>query len=138
MTDTKIWDLQPEQPLYPDNYYSVKDWSDKLKYNREYSPGVEVSNDNTEGGTPYEVRLNRIRNSLFGFELASDKLPSFMQMEDLFPLRYDTNTHHLMMTNPSYSTDGTPQSHWYNLFTHDDGINYNHEAAELFAFALDK
>lgn len=124
--------------INPDNYYSVKDWSDKLKYNREYSPGVEVSNDNTEGGTPYEVRLNRIRNSLFGFELASDKLPSFMQMEDLFPLRYDTNTHHLMMTNPSYSTDGTPESHWYNLFTHDDGINYNHEAAELFAFALDK
>ena len=44
-----------------------------------------------------------------------------MQMEDLFPLRYDTNTHHLMMCNPSYSTDGTPQSHWENLFTKDDG-----------------
>ena len=65
----------------------------------------------------YEDRLNRINTSLFGYEFPSDKLPSFMQMEDLFPLRYDTNTHHLMMTNPSYSTDGTPLSHWENLFT---------------------
>lgn len=124
--------------INPDNYETVKDWSEKLKYNREYAPGVEVSNDNDTGGTPYEIRLERIRNSLFGYELASDKLPSFMQMEDLFPLRYDTNTHLLMMTNPSYSTDGTPESHWYNLFTHDDGIEYNRKVGELFAYALDK
>lgn len=124
--------------INPDNYFAVKDWSEKLKYSREYAPGVEVSNDNTEGGTPYEIRLERIRNSLFGFEFASDKLPSFMQMEDLFPLRYDTNTHLLMMTNPSYSTDGSAESHWYNLFTHADGIEYNRKAGELFAYALDK
>ena len=124
--------------INPDNYETVKDWSEKLKYNREYAPGVEVSNDNDTGGTPYEIRLERIRNSLFGYEFASDKLPSFMQMEDLFPLRYDTNTHLLMMTNPSYSTDGTPESHWYNLFTHDDGIEYNRKVGELFAYALDK
>ena len=43
-----------------------------------------------------------------------------------------------MMTNPSYSTDGTPESHWYNLFTHADGIEYNRKAGELFAYALDK
>lgn len=124
--------------INPEDYENVKNWSEQLKYNREYAPGVEVSNDNSVGGTSYEQRLDKIRNSLFGYMLASDKLPSFMQMEDLFPLRYDTNTHHLMMTNPSYSTDGTPQSHWYNLFTHDDGINYNKKAGELFAFALDK
>ena len=59
-----------------------------------------------------------------------------MQMEDLFPLRYDTNTHHLMMTNPSYSTDGTPLSHWENLFTKDDGRAYNAKVAELFIYAL--
>lgn len=122
--------------INPDNYYNIKDWSEKLKYNRDYAPGVEVSNDNDTGGTPYEIRLERMRNSLFGYELPSDKLPSFMQMEDLFPLRYDTNTHHLMVTNPSYSTDGTPQSHWYNLFTHDDGIEYNKKVGELFAYAL--
>ena len=85
-----------------------------------------------------EKKLERIRNCLFGFELASDKLPSFMQMEDIFPLRHDTSTHSLMMTNPSFSTDNSPESHWYNLFTHSDGIEYNKKVAELFAFALDK
>ena len=80
--------------------------------------------------------MNRIRNVIFGFEMASDKLPSFMQMEDLFPLRYDTNTHHLMMSNPSYSLDGTPESHWRELFTKDDGRFYNHQVGEIFAYAL--
>ena len=103
-----------------DNYDDVKFWSYKLKYERTYAPGVEVSNDNDEGGTSYESRLNRINTILFAYEYPSDKLPSFMQMEDLFPLRYDTNTHHLMMTNPSYSTDATPFSHWENLFAKED------------------
>ncbi len=120
----------------PDNYDKVKCWSEKLKYNKDYAPGVEVSNDNDEGGRSYEERLNRINSSLFAYEYPSDKLPSFMQMEDLFPLRYDTNTHHLMMTNPSYSTDGTPQSHWENLFTKEDGRNYNSKAGELFCHAM--
>lgn len=119
-----------------DDLDTVKDWSTKLKYSRDYAPGVEVSNDNTEGGTPYETRLHRIRNALFGFEHASDKLPSFMQMEDLFPLRYDTNTHHLMMCNPSYSLDRSPESHWQELFTKDDGRYYNHQVGEIFAHAL--
>jgi hypothetical protein len=41
-----------------------------------------------------------------------------------------------MMANPSYSTDGTPQSHWENLFAKDDGREYNKKAAELFAHSL--
>jgi len=122
--------------IEPDNYDAVKDWSTRLKYNEEYSPGVEVSNDNDEGGRSYENRLQRINTILFGYEFPSDKLPSFMQMEDIFPLRYDTSTHHIMMTNPSYSTDGTPASHWENLFTKDDGREYNNKVAELFCHAL--
>ena len=59
-----------------------------------------------------------------------------MQMDDLFPLRYDTNTHHLMMTNSSYSTDGSTLSHWENLFAKDDGRLYNKLVGELFAYAL--
>lgn len=120
----------------PDDFNNVKEWSKKLKFNREYAPGIEVSNDNDNGGSRYEDRLNRINSCLFGYEYPSDKLPSFMQMEDLFPLRYDTSTHHLMMTNPSYSTDGTPESHFRNLFTTDDGRAYNARAAELFVHAL--
>ncbi len=120
----------------PDDFNNVKDWSEKFKYSREYAPGIEVSNDNDNGGSRYEDRLNRINTCLFGYEYPSDKLPSFMQMEDLFPLRYDTSTHHLMMTNPSYSTDGTPESHWENLFTQEDGRAYNLKVGELFANAL--
>ncbi len=122
--------------VHVDDFDTVKYWSEKLKYNRTYAPGVEVSNDNDTGGRSYEDRLNRIKNCFFAFTYPSDKLPSFMQMEDLFPLRYDTNTHHLMMTNPSYSTDGTPLSHWENLFTKDDGKFYNHQVGEIFAYAL--
>ena len=122
--------------VHVDDFETVKYWSEKLKYYRIYAPGVEVSNDNDTGGRSYEERLNRIKNCFFAFTYPSDKLPSFMQMEDLFPLRYDTNTHHLMMTNPSYSIDGTPQSHWENLFTKDDGRYYNHQVGEIFAYAL--
>lgn len=120
----------------PDNFENVKQWSEKFKFSREYAPGIEVSNDNDNGGSRYEDRLNRINTCLFGYEYPSDKLPSFMQMEDLFPLRYDTSTHHLMMTNPSYSTDGTPESHWENLFTKDDGRAFNARVGELFVHAL--
>ena len=120
----------------PENYDKVKCWSMKFKYNKDYAPGVEVSNDNDIGGRSYEERLKRINSILFAYEYPSDKVPSFMQMEDLFPLRYDTNTHLLMMTNPSYSTDGTAKTHWENLFTKEDGRNYNAKVGELFSYAL--
>lgn len=121
--------------IEPDSFDEVKKHSMDLKYEKSYSPGIEVSNDNDEGGRSYEARLNRINNALFAYEYPSDKLPSFMQMEDLFPLRYDTSTHHLMMCNPSYSTDGTPESHWENLFAKSDGREYNRKVADLFVYA---
>ena len=120
----------------PNDFHTVRDKAIDHKYSKNYSPGVEVSNDNDQGGRSYEERLHRINNSIFAYEYPSDKLASFMQMEDLFPLRYDTNTHHLMMSNPSYSTDGTPESHWYNLFAHDDGREYNKKVGELFSHTL--
>ncbi len=122
--------------IEPNNYNEVKSHSINFKYDFSYTPGIEVSNDNDTGGRSYEERLHRINNSLFAYEYPSDKLPSFMQMEDLFPLRYDTNTHHLMMCNPSYSNDGTPESHWENLFAKDDGKEYNRKVSELFYHAL--
>lgn len=122
--------------IEPNDFHTVRDEAVNYKYSKIYSPGIEVSNDNDEGGRSYEERLHRINNSIFAYEYPSDKLASFMQMEDLFPLRYDTNTHHLMMSNPSYSTDGTPESHWENLFAKDDGQEYNKKVAELFVHSL--
>ena len=120
----------------PIDYHSVKNEAINYKYSKHYSPGIEVSNDNDSGGRTYEERLHRIHNSLFAYEYPSDKLASFMQTEDLFPLRYDTNTHHLMMSNPSYSLDGTPESHFENLFAKDDGREYNKKVAQLFVHSL--
>lgn len=119
-----------------DNFNAVKKLSEKLKYQRVYAPGVEVTNDNYEGGLSYEQKLNRVNTALFAYEFASDKLPSFMQMDDLFPLRHDTTTHRLMMTNPTYSTDGTALSHYENLFAKEDGRAYNKRIGELFAYCL--
>lgn len=119
-----------------DDFYKVRELSEMTKYDRDYAPGVEVENDNYEGGITYEQRLNRINTGLFGYYSASDKLPLFMQTNDIFPLRYDTNTHHIMMTNPSYSTDGTPISHFKNAFAGSDGREYNKRLGELFAHAL--
>ncbi len=51
-------------------------------------------------------------------------------------LRYDTNTHHLIMCNPSYSDDGTALNHWQNLFAGDDGREYNGKVSELFVHSL--
>ncbi len=119
-----------------DDFENIKYWSEYYKYSREYSPGPEVSNDNDEGWANYEQRANRLKSCLFGYNAPTDKLPSFMQMHDLFPLRYDTNTHHLMMSNPSYSKDGTAQSHWKNLFAFEDGQNQNFKIGEIFAYAL--
>lgn len=123
--------------ISPDDYNEVKHYSEKFKYLENYAPGIEISNDNDNGGRSYEERLNRINAALFGYEFPSDKLASFMQMEDLFPLRYDTNTHHLMMCNPSYSTDGSAESHYNNLFTKDDGREYNKKVGELFCHVMD-
>lgn len=119
-----------------DDFNAVKNLSEKLKYQRIYAPGVEVTNDNYEGGLSYEQKLNRVNTALFAYEFASDKLPSFMQMDDLFPLRHDTTTHRLMMTNPTFSTDGTALSHFENLFAKEDGRNYNKRVGELFAYCL--
>lgn len=119
-----------------DDFNAVKKLSEKLKYQRVYAPGVEVTNDNYEGGLSYEQKLNRVNTALFAYEFASDKLPSFMQMDDLFPLRHDTTTHRLMMTNPTYSTDGTALSHYENLFAKEDGRAYNKRIGELFAYCL--
>lgn len=120
----------------PNDFHTVRDEAINYKYSENYAPGIEVSNDNDLGGRSYEERLHRIHNALFAYEYPSDKLASFMQMEDLFPLRYDTNTHHLMMSNPSYSENGSPESHWKNLFAKEDGKEYNRKVAELFAYSL--
>lgn len=115
----------------------IKHNSKRFGYSREYAPGVEVSNDNDMGELRYEQRLNRINSCLFGFDNPAEKLPTFMQMNDLFPLNHNTNTHMLMLHNPRFSENADPNEHWSNLFAEDyDAQVYTQRANELFAYAI--
>lgn len=102
----------------------------------DFAWGPVVSDDNDEGTICYSDRMNKINSALFGYDSAAEKLPSFMQMHDLFPLNYGTNTHELMLQNLNFSSDGTPKSHYDNLFA--SGAvekNYRKGVNEKFAWA---
>ena len=81
-----------------DNFESVRWEAECQKYSRDYAAGPEVSNDNDEGSSRYEEgkRLNRINSCLFGYNYKEDKLPSYMQLADIFPLSPYTNTLHFL------------------------------------------
>lgn len=112
----------------------VKNSSNSQKYSREFAWGPVVSDDNDEGNKNFEYRLEAIKASLFGYDNPYDKLPSFMQMADLFPLNYGINTHQLMMQNVNLSTNETPTSHYDNLFaTGENDANYRKRVAQEFA-----
>ena len=84
----------------------------------------------------YKKSLDKLLHLPWGKKAVRIAISIGQDADDLFPLRYDTNTHHLMITNPSYSTDGTALSHWENLFAKDDGRFYNKCVGERFAYAL--
>lgn len=114
----------------------VKDSAHHQSGVREFAWGPVVSDDNDEGLTCYSERMDRINSALFGYDSAKEKLPSFMQMHDLFPLNYGTNTHNLMLENRNFSTDGTPKSHYDNLFaTGPIERDYRNQVNEKFAWA---
>ena len=80
-----------------DDFNSVRWESEQQSWSGEYAGGPEVSNDNDDGGIFYPQRLNRINSCLFGYRNIGEKLPSFMQMHDIFPLSPYSNTHEVMM-----------------------------------------
>ena len=115
------------------NEYDVKRSAGSQTWCREFAWGPTVSDDNDVGAMTYEERLERINGSLFGYNSRNDKLPSFMQMQDLFPLNYSTNTHELMLQNENFSSDGTPNSHFDNLFASNEvDKDYRKKVCEKF------
>lgn len=114
----------------------VKNCAHSQAWCNDFAWGPVVSDDNDEGTICYSDRMNKINSALFGYDSAAEKLPSFMQMHDLFPLNYGTNTHELMLQNLNFSSDGTPKSHYDNLFA--SGAvekNYRKGVNEKFAWA---
>lgn len=108
-----------------DNFYSVKWESEKQKWQPEYAAGPEVSNDNDNGDSSFETRLNRINSCLYAFDNIGEKLPSYMQMHDIFPLSPYSNTHELMMNAKEMCGSGA----WTKCERHYDGAFNTSEAA---------
>lgn len=103
-----------------DIFDSVKWESQKQAYSREYAAGAEVSNDNENGSLSYLERLNRINSCLFGFNYISDKLPSFMQLNDIMPYDSRVNVHDLMLRPIQLVDSGAwteCERHWDKLFS---------------------
>ena len=78
------------------NIEHVKHESRKQAYSRNYAAGPEVSNDNDYGEKSFEERLVRLNSCLFGYDNPKDKLPAFMQINDILPLSPYINTHQVM------------------------------------------
>ena len=123
-----------------DNIFSVKHESKKQAWNREYAAGPEVSNDNDDGGLRFEERLNRLNSCLWGYEYEGDKLPSFMQMHDIFPLSPYSNTHEVMMYPKKMSGSDAwteCERHWDGAFNTSPSANdYRNIVYQIFANAI--
>lgn len=118
------------------NVEAVKNSAYQQKWCPEFAFGPTVSDDNDTGAMNYEERKARINGALFGYTSYEDKLPSFMQLHDLYPLNWGTNTHDLMLENRNFSSDGTPESHFDNLFADSEtDVDYRRKVGEKFAHA---
>lgn len=106
-----------------DDIFSVKHESKKQSFNRAYAAGPEVSNDNDNGDIHFEDRLNRINSCLWGFDNSEDRLPSFMQIHDIFPLSPYINTHEAMMHSKKMKGSDAwtdCEQHWAGVFNTSD------------------
>jgi hypothetical protein len=123
-----------------DDISSVKYEAENQAYNREYASGPEVSNDNDCGAIRFEDRLNRLNSCLWGFNNPNDKLPAYLQINDIFPLSPYTNTHELMMHPKKMdgSSDWTEcERHWAGVFSNSqEARNYTNEVYHIFENAI--
>lgn len=124
----------------PDDISSVKWESNNQSYSYDYAAGPEVSNDNDYGEKSFENRLNRINSCLFGYDYREKRIPSYMQMNDIFPLSSYTNTHELMMYPKQMNKDGAwteCERHWDGIFRTDDAARwYTTEVYRKFEHAM--
>lgn len=121
----------------PDEKGAVLNESRNQKHNMNYAAGPEVSNDNDCGYYTFDERITRLTNCLFGHESMETKLPTYMQMTDLFPLTPYTSSHGEMLESRSKSADGSPESHIYNVFdTSETARWFQHRVNQKFLDAI--
>jgi hypothetical protein len=117
-----------------DDFNSVMHEFRQQRWNDEYASGPIISDDNDDGSLSLDKRLNRIKNAFNGYEDISYRLPTFMQMADLFPISPYTNTHEQMMKSENRTTFGDIESGYNNIFnTSEDAFNYRMKVYQEFA-----
>ncbi|MDD3594235.1 MAG: hypothetical protein PHX18_06380 [Candidatus Gastranaerophilales bacterium] len=111
-----------------DDFSSVMHEYDKQRHSDEYAAGPMVSDDNDTGHMPFEQRLNRLKNSFHAHRETGFKLPTFMQMHDIFPLNPYTSTHAQMEESRNLSAYGDVDSHYNNIFNTSDTAKWFKDA----------
>lgn len=120
-----------------DNFQSVMHEFKQQRWNDEYAAGPIISDDNDNGSMSFETRLNRIKNAFNAYEDVSYRLPTYMQMADIFPLSPYTNTHEQMMKSENRSSFGDIESAYNNIFnTSGDAYNYRMNVYKEFANSI--
>ena len=115
---------------------NIKWEAEKQSHSHNYACGPEVSNDNDYGELNFENRLKRLETCLFGYQDSYSKLPTFMQINDIFPLNSKINTHQAM-TNVIKMEDSNAwtecERHWDSVFrTDNDARNYTQQVYKMF------
>ena len=122
-----------------DDFNSVMHEYRKQVGNNEYAAGPVISDDNDWGGLNFETRLNRIKNAFNAYEDISFRLPTYMQMTDIFPLTPYTNTHAEMMQSTNRTAYGDIESNYNNIFnTSPEAFDYRMDVYKEFADCIDK
>lgn len=122
----------------PENMDSVLWESKQQEHSYNYACGPEVSNDNDYGELSFETRLKRLNSCLYGYE--REKLPAFMQLNDIFPLSPYINTHQVMMHSIQLGTEQgytDCEKHWnVVLRTDEDARVYTQRVYDKFHHAM--
>ena len=122
-----------------DDFDSVMHEYKKQAWNDEYGAGPVISDDNDCGWLSFETRLNRIKNAFNAYEDVNYKLPTYMQMADIFPLSPYTNTHEQMMKSENRSTYGDIESGYNNIFnTSPEAYEYRMKVYKEFANVIEQ
>lgn len=120
-----------------DDFNSVMHEFKKQRWNDEYAAGPIISDDNDCGELNFETRLNRIKNAFNAYEDISYRLPTYMQMADIFPLSPYTNTHEQMMKSENRSGYGDIESSYNNIFnTSQAAFDYRMNVYKEFANSI--
>ena len=121
-----------------DDFGNLMHEYDKQAWNSNYAAGPCISDDNDNGSMSYERRLQRIKNCFHAFRDSGRKMPVYMQMHDIFPLKEGVDTHNTMIHSYNRSAYGDLESHYNNIFAQSDAARaHTYNVYEEFKSIMD-